>query len=126
MTVMPSGVALALASTGALDAGALNSSATFIDCRAWTANLRGAYEGGSRWKAPVHYSVAPLTELLSYANLWPGESASTLREAQRQLDDYVAKCGYQHPDFEAWRAAVDASDTYTACPAVDARCVLGT
>lgn len=132
MTLIPSGVQLALASTkgGGLTPGSLNSSNTFIDCRGWTANLRERYEQPNPWKAPVHYTTAPLAELFSHRNLWPGETSATLQEAQRQLEAYITRCGYQNPNFEAWQAEVDrlygAPTGYNACPKIDTTCALGT
>ncbi|KAL4438541.1 hypothetical protein ABPG77_000189 [Micractinium sp. CCAP 211/92] len=111
--LIPSSVPLALTTSKVLDDGS-PPSPTFIDCVQWTTTLKGALDLG--WKAPVHYTLAPMAGVFSYPQIFPSDWASVLPAMQRQVYMYQKTCGYTAADFYQWEARVADTPGYTACP----------
>lgn len=110
----PSSVPLALTSSKVNDDGS-PPSPSFIDCVQWTAALRNAMQD-SGWRAPVHYTLAPMAGVFSYPQIFPSDWASVLPAMQRQVYLYQKTCGYSASDFYQWEARVADTPGYTACP----------
>ncbi|KAL4424163.1 hypothetical protein ABPG75_001464 [Micractinium tetrahymenae] len=109
-------------------------SPSFIDCVQWTGTLRSALMvgghllGDSGWKAPVHYTLAPMAGVFSYPQIFPSDWASVLPAMQRQVYMYQKTCGYTAADFFTWEARVADTPGYSACPTPQyfATCPTGT
>ncbi|PSC74162.1 MAC Perforin domain containing [Micractinium conductrix] len=102
----------------------LQGTPVFIDCVAWTDDIRVATQKYG-WRAPVAYKVAPLDALFVFPSLWPVDMQPHLAAVRATLRKFTTTCGYT-TQFDYWKGNITANPSYSACPVVDTNCVKGT
>ena len=77
------------------------------------------------WLTPSAHPPPPPPITTPHTLCLPQDMQPHLATAQNQINLFATTCGYT-ANFTQWLANITTNSSYTACPAVDSGCVLGT